>query len=230
MLADLLATDLASYFTPPKLYAQLALLFYVFGFLTRDELVLRGLVLAGTFFYVVYYYTVSDAPLWEAIIGSGLIATANIYSGILIMRERSTWGMSPEMAALYGRFATLSPGHFRRIMKNSVWKAYEVDTPLLAEGQPVTQLYYLRSGHARLERKGKVSTVEQGHFLGELGFLRGSAASASVIICEGAELIIWERDQLKRIMTKSPEISNAIVALFNQDLAGKLSISWPERS
>lgn len=141
MLTDFLAFDFMSYFTPPKLFAQLALLFYVLGFLTRDELILRALVLAGTFFYVLYYYTVADAPLWEAITGSLAIAAANIYSCFVIIRERSTFGMSDEMLDLYSRFNTLTPGHFRKVMKGSTWWKATEDTPLLTEGDAVEKLF-----------------------------------------------------------------------------------------
>ncbi|MEL6646331.1 MAG: cyclic nucleotide-binding domain-containing protein [Pseudomonadota bacterium] len=228
MLTDLLGPDVVAQLTPPRVYVHLALLFYVIGFLTRDELILRAQVLAGTLFYILYYYFISDVPLWEAILGSLAIAAANIYSSIIIIRERSTIGMSPSEKALYEMFHTLRPGHFRRIMKRAEWLHVEADTVLLEKDHTVDKLFYVRTGDVELSRGGKTAMLEAGHFLGELAFLKGTPASATVTAKHGAEVIIWDQDTLKKIMRKSPVISNAIVALFNEDLATKLLASWPE--
>ncbi|MEM7599506.1 MAG: cyclic nucleotide-binding domain-containing protein [Pseudomonadota bacterium] len=228
MLTEILGPDVVAQLTPPRVYVHLALLFYVIGFLTRDELILRAQVLAGTLFYILYYYFIADVPLWEAILGSVAIAAANIYSSIIIIRERSTIGMSATEKALYEKFHTLRPGHFRRIMKKAEWLHVDADTVLLEKDRAVDKLYYVRTGDVELSRGGKTAMLESGHFLGELAFLKGTTASATVTAKDGAEVIIWDQTTLKKIMEKSPVISNAIVALFNEDLATKLLASWPE--
>lgn len=228
MLTEFWGADLVAQLTPPRVYVHLALLFYVLGFLTRDELILRAQVLAGTLFYILYYYFISDVPLWEAILGSLAIAAANIYSSIVIIRERSTFGMNAADRALFEKFHTLRPGHFRRIMKQATrWKVSE-DTVLLTVDTPVHKLFYIHAGTVEISRAGKTATVESGHFLGELAFLKNTPASATVTAKPGAEVIMWDQATLKTIMAKSPTISNAILALFNADLATKLLASWPE--
>ena len=52
--------------------------------LTRNELLLRALLLVGTFCYIVYYYFISDAPLWDAIWASLVIGIANLFMLSLI--------------------------------------------------------------------------------------------------------------------------------------------------
>ncbi|MEO0750436.1 MAG: cyclic nucleotide-binding domain-containing protein [Pseudomonadota bacterium] len=228
MLTDMFGPDVAAQLTPPRVYVHLALLFYVIGFLTRDELILRAQILAGTVFYILYYYFIADVPLWEAILGSVAIALANIYSSIIIIHERSTFGMTTEQKALYEKFHTLRPGHFRRIMKQADWHHVDADTVLLQKDQYVDKLFYVRTGDVELSRAGKTAMLDAGHFLGELAFLKGTPASATVIAKHGAEVIMWDQETLKAIMEKSPVISNAILALFNEDLATKLLASWPE--
>ncbi|MEL7012027.1 MAG: cyclic nucleotide-binding domain-containing protein [Pseudomonadota bacterium] len=228
MLSDLFGADVATQLTPPTVYVHIALLFYVIGFLTRDELMLRIQVLTGTFFYILYYYFISDAPLWEAILASMAIAAANLYSSFIIIHERSTMGMSSEDIALYQKFNTLKPGHFRRIMKNAQRRHMDTDTVLLDMGQSVDKLFYLRSGEVEISRGGKIAAVKDGHFFGELSFLKGTPASATVMAKAGADVIIWDQKTLQAIMEKSPVISNAIIALFNEDLAAKLMVNWPD--
>lgn len=228
MLTEVFGPDFVTQITPPTVYVHLALLFYVLGFLTRDELILRAQVLAGTMFYILYYFFIADAPLWEAILGSLAIAAANIYSSVIIIRERSTFGMSADERELYTRFHTLRPGHFRRVMKKAGRWQVEQDVVLLEMNSPVDKLFYVRSGTVEISRGGKIAQLGPGHFLGELAFLKGTTASATVTAKLGSEIIIWDQPILKKIMQKSPVISNAIVALFNEDLATKLLVSWPE--
>jgi len=51
-----------------EIFVYGALLFYVLGFLFRDELWLRGLLFVGTIFYILYYYFAAQSPLWDAIL------------------------------------------------------------------------------------------------------------------------------------------------------------------
>ena len=46
----------------------LAFAFDVAGFMARDELLWRGLMLTASAFYLVYYYFVVDEPLRDAIL------------------------------------------------------------------------------------------------------------------------------------------------------------------
>lgn len=59
----------------------------VSGYLSRDQLVLRGLLFAGSCFYVAYYVVSAAAPLWEAILWTGVLMSASFY----VMARLSTW-------------------------------------------------------------------------------------------------------------------------------------------
>jgi cyclic nucleotide-binding protein len=218
-----------SYFSGAGIFVQIALLFYVLGLLTRNELRLRVLLLIGSGFYIIYYYNASDAPLWDAIWTSSAIALSNMLMIAIILRERSTWGMSAEMLTLYQSFPTLNPGQFRRIMSHGDWIVAAEDTEICTQGVKPTHLYLLSSGTIKLGRDGKTVTIGAGNFLGEISFLIDGPATATVIVPAGARYVQWERTRLTALMEKSPRLSNALSALFNKDIARKLAISWPER-
>ena len=111
----------------PSLFANGALLFYVIGLLMREGLLLRTFLLAGTGCYLLYYFTIADTPLWDAIYASTCIAIANVYSILRSVMDRSTIGMSHDYKELYGHFPTLTPGQFRRIMRCATW--HETEAP-----------------------------------------------------------------------------------------------------
>ena len=50
----------------------------VLGYLFRDQVKLRLLLLFGTLFYVLYYALAALEPLWDAIIASSVLGLANL--------------------------------------------------------------------------------------------------------------------------------------------------------
>lgn len=207
------------------IFVHLALLFYVLGFLVRDELILRGMILTGTAFYILYYYFAADTPLWDAIFASVVIGTVNAAMIIVIIRERSTIGMSPEMLRLYQLFETLTPGQFRRIMRCAQWRVAGEDERLCEQGVAPEYLYFIAEGEMTLTKDARSVRTSNGAFVGEIAFLLKGVASASVDLDRGTEYVRWPHTDLRRMMRKSPALSNALTALFNRDLARKLSAS-----
>lgn len=207
----------------------LAFVFYVLGFLFRDELWMRGLLLFGTVFYLLYYFYAPQTPLWDAILTSSIMGIVNIAMICVVVAERTTFTMSQEKAAIYTHFSNLSPGQFRRVMKrgdNCVAKARE---RLCVGGEPLRDLYFLVAGNAEITKRGETITVQAGRFVGEVAFLRGTPASATVDVLKGATYVRWDHAKLSALMQKSPNIHNAMVARFNLDLADKVATSQPVR-
>ncbi|MEP1933420.1 MAG: cyclic nucleotide-binding domain-containing protein [Roseibium sp.] len=218
-----------SYLGTAGIFVQLALLFYVMGLLTRNELGLRLLLLIGSFFYIIYYYYVSDAPLWDAIWTSAVIAACNIVMICVNLRERSTLGMKPDMIALYQSFPTLNPGQFRRVMRQAKWIVATEDTEICSQGIQPEYLFLLTQGPAKLVRDERSVFIGSGNFVGEISYLIDGPATATVVAPKGSEYVQWKRTDLTDLMEKSHKLSNALSALFNKDIARKLAVSWPEK-
>jgi len=81
------------YVTSAAILVQVAFLFYALGFLARDELLLRILILVGTIFYLLYYFFIDEAPLWEAIFTSSILGIINIGMILVLILERTTFAM-----------------------------------------------------------------------------------------------------------------------------------------
>lgn len=216
-----------SYLFSAGIFVQIALLFYVLGLLTRHELLLRVQILIGTVCYIIYYYFVGETPLWDAIWASGVIGAANIYMIAVVLWERSTFGMSTRMLWLYQFFPTLNPGQFREIMKSAVWIKAEEDKKLCSCGDHLGHLFFTVKGETILRQNEKDYLISPGSFIGEISFLIGGPATADVIAPKGVEYVSWDREKLSEQMRKSMRLSNAISALFNNDIARKLARSGP---
>ena len=209
------------------IFVQLALLCYVLGLLTRRELLLRTLLLVGSMFYILYYYFISETPLWGAIWASAVIGLANLWMIGVILLERTTFGMSPKMIALYRSFPTLYPGQFRKIIQTAEWITAEEDTQISRAGLHLDHLFLVVSGDMILQKDRAKGRIGPGFFVGEISFLINGPASADVIAPRGTEYVRWEKSALAKQTDASPAISNALVALFNRDIAEKLAVSSP---
>lgn len=69
-----------SYLGTAGVFVQLALLFFVMGLLTRNELGLRLLLLIGSMFYITYYYHVTDVHRYGTQFGPVLSLQRATYS------------------------------------------------------------------------------------------------------------------------------------------------------
>lgn len=209
------------------LLVYMAFVLDLFGFLARDELWLRLLMLAASALYLVYYYYVADDPLWDAIITNALLAAANLLMIVVVVLERTTFSMSKETVALYRAFPMLSPGQFRRILK----AARDVHAPARKEltraGTAVANLYYVVDGPFGIQKGAQAVRVDGGAFIGEIAFLTGAPASATVSVEPGTRYLEWEADALHRLIRKSPKLRLALSAQFNDDLVRKVANSMP---
>ena len=203
---------------------------YVTGFMARDELILRGLVLAGSAFYLAYYYSIADTPLWEALITTSILALVNLVMMVVILFERSTIGMSRETAEVYGHFPMLRPGQFRRVVRVADRVEADDDQTLIVAGEQPQYLYFMLHGPIDIEKQDENVPIDAGIFLGEIAFLSSDAASATVRVRPGGVFLRWEVEKLRRMLTRFPALNSAVVANFNVDLAKKLAISMPMAS
>ena len=219
--------EFLDYVTSPAIFVHLAVLCYILGLLTRKELVLRGFLLLGSMFYILYYFFIADSPLWEAIAASVLIGLANLPVIWRIFRERSTFGMSEEMLTLYEHFPNFNPGQFRKFMAQAEIIRDSDETMLLDEGKESDKLYLTISDGFSVIRGAQHAELPPGNFLGEISFLLGGPATATVIARPGSAYAVWYRAEIEAMMERSSPMANAVTVLLSKDIARKLSRSFP---
>ena len=202
---------------------------YVLGLLFRNQVALRVLILAGSGFYVVYYAIVGPEPLWDAIIGAGLMIAANLVGLTGLLLSRARFAVRAEHRGFLAALGPIEPGLFRRLMRAGEVLRPEAETPMTEENSRPDALWFLVSGRARLEKFGRAVDVEiEGPcFVGEIAWLTGSPASANVTLLPGAEALRWRRESLDRALRRSLRLATALEALVAQDLAHKVRHGQP---
>ena len=199
------------------------------GYLARDELWLRLLLLTGTLFNVLYYMVLGDRPMWDPIITNALLALVNLGVIAVVIVERSTIGMRRRDAELYADFQFLTPGQFRSLLRRGERRTAEIAEVILVEGAPVERLYFLAGGSVEADKGGARFDLDSVAFVGEIGFLTDRPASATIRLKPGAEYLVWHIAALRRLFKRAPALRNGLMAHLNQDLASKLTASVPIR-
>jgi CRP-like cAMP-binding protein len=193
------------------------------GYLCRDQLLLRALIVVGDTVYVFYYYFAPATPLWGGIFWSTVFVVVNVAMIGRIMADRAHFGMSQEEYALFSYLAVLSPGEFRRMMKLGSWRTADAPTVLTREGEVPDRLFFITAGDITLEKSGKTSTVAPGAFIGEIAFLLSRPASATVRIAPETRYVSWESARLHRLLLRTPSLRIALGRALNHDMAMKVA-------
>jgi hypothetical protein len=208
-------------------FVYLAFLFALAGYLARDELWLRLLMLAASANYLAYYYAVTDAPLWGAIATSGALALVNLGVIVVVILERTTFTMSRQVASIYRSFDMLTPGQFRRMMRHGNVRTAEGPVRLTTEGMRVEKLHFVTEGGVIVTKQGRRTEIPARIFVGEIAYATGNVASATVEITPGSVWVEWDQEALRSLTRRYPALGVALVAQFNVDLLGKVATSQP---
>jgi CRP-like cAMP-binding protein len=78
-------------------------------------------------------------------------------------------------------------------------------------------------GGFSVEKAGEiVANVGRGAFVGEMAFLSGAMASATVVATEESRALVFESDRLHKMAEKDEATASALHLMLGRDLAAKL--------
>lgn len=202
---------------------HIAAMFYLSGFLFRDQVLLRTLIILGDTIYVLYFYYAPDTPLWGGIFWSSLFVIVNIGMLWSILAGRRHYNLSAAEKRLFGQLGTLTPGQFRSLLRLGRITEADGRIELTRKGEPVEKLFFLTEGEAEIEIDGREPLRLGETFIGEIAFLTGRTASATVTIDKGAHYIGWPGKALRATLDKQPEFEVALEKAMNRDMAKKVA-------
>ncbi len=204
-----------------------ATLGYILGFLLKNQLALRCLVMIATVFYILYYYFFPAEPLWGGILGSALIMIANITGTVFLLFDRLPIKISDMHMPMFKKLQGVEPRAFRRLIKIGELFDADEEVVLTKEGEELAYLYYVLSGKILMNKGQKESDIPPGCFVGEVSFILQGDASATVTVSSGAKYMRWERYKLQVLLNKNPDLRQSFEALIGRDMAAKVAGSHP---
>jgi CRP-like cAMP-binding protein len=195
---------------------------FLLAYLVRDQILLRGLIILGTVFYIVYYFFM-ETPLWSALLWNSSFVVINLIMIGVIYSDRASFVMSEREKKLYQVFNTLSPGEFKKLLKIADWFDGSSEEQITTEGEVPARLYFIIDGEALIARDDKKFIVGPNVFIGELAYLIRKPATATVKLTDKVVGISWKTSSLIKLLASNPQMKIAFDGLLNQDLAAKLA-------
>jgi hypothetical protein len=205
----------------PAVLGHIGYLLLIIASLVRVILPLRVLAIGSGLFAMAssLMYGTQDWP-WELV-----FASVNIYQTVVIIRERSMARLTPEEETLRQKmFGQLSIVDFHRMIRTGSWVSVEAGEEVTKQGHPVVRIVLLTDGAASVTIDSEVvAYLKQGDFIGEMAFVSGNPASATVETITPSRYLMWRFADLKALLSKHPDIQSALQSVFNRNLIDKLS-------
>ncbi len=201
---------------------HLAALITITGLLMRDQLKLRALVLVGNGLYALYYFVAAPLPLWDAMFWSVAMGIANAVMFVIVWRDRRHRLVDEDALHVFAALQTMTPGDFRRLMALGSVRATPMPLELTRRGELPGRLWFVIAGKIVIERDDRRITIERPMFIGEVAFLLGEPATATVTLAAGGRYVRWDVDRLRALLEQRPQIARSFDRAFGLDLAAKL--------
>jgi hypothetical protein len=172
----------------------------------------------------IIYFSYTGGDLAVGITWSVIFIVINVFHLILLTRERLSLRLPEEDAPLLREsLAGLTDFQIAKLLRAADWKDYQPGDVLTRQDAPVDSLYFLCRGRANVEVSGKFITyLEKGTFIGEIAYLTGNPATATVTIDEPARALAFSKMKMARVVASDEQISGIMYQLLGRDLAMKM--------
>lgn len=185
---------------------------------------LRLLAIVALTAEAVYFYLVGDQQLWVGILWAGIFNLINIVQLTILTRSRLKVRMSDEERALHASiFGKLEPVDFSRILAAGNFAELAAGTTLTRQDGTVDSLHLMLAGRARVLVDGRmIALIGAGDFIGEMAYIGGVKASATVVTEIPCRTFRIAHAALHALSARHPQIEAVMNARFSVDLANKL--------
>jgi hypothetical protein len=190
--------------------------------LVRHFFLLRMLAIASGVASIAYGLLINSRPdvLWETI-----FTVINIVQAIILVRENRQVSFTPEELELHKRmFPQLPRIEFYKLLRKGEWLAVPTGEELTKQGHEVVRIVLITDGTAEVQIDGKVvAYCRQGDFVGEMAFVSGNPASATVQTISPVRYLMWRFEDLRALLEQQADIRTAMQTVFNRNLIDKLA-------
>ncbi len=148
----------------------------------------------------------------------------NLTQWIVLLVEKKRAYLSREQVALRDRvFPTLSNTHMLKLLALAEPHTFTVDRVLTENGREVSTVYLIELGEASVVvNETTVSRCQAGDFIGEIGFLTGVPACATVSAASDLECLAFDCAALRQLMRGNPDLERGLNVALTANLATKL--------
>jgi hypothetical protein len=209
--------------SPAQLFGHFACAIVALSYVLTNVFWLRVVAIIGLLFGIVYLM-LSGGTFAASMGWAALFIAINAYHLFWLMREKMSLRLPEKEAPLLrDALAGLDDAQISQLLKAAEWKDFPAGEVLTRQDAPVDSLYFLCSGRANVEvNKSLVTYLEKGSFVGEIAYLTGNPATATVVIDEHARVLKFSKMRMAKVIASDPQINGIIYQLLGRDLAMKM--------
>jgi len=184
---------------------------------------LRVTAVVGLAFEVAYFVIVSDA-LYTGIAWDLIFIAINLFHMLRLTHERLRLRLvADDRDMLRILFEGPDDAQIGRLLSGASWYKAPVGEQLTTEGIPVPALMLIAGGQVSVAVGDTiVAQMGPGSFVGEIAFLSGGAATATVTTMHPTRVMRLEQGRLKTLLVIDTQIAAVLHHLLGADLAQKL--------
>lgn len=204
---------------------HLAFLLTAISFYLKDILLLRFLAIISALVGIGYNYFLPVGPLWLPIFWLGVFTAINLWRIVGILTERYSIQFNEHEQELYETiFKDFSPVEYMKLIRIAEWRDAAEGLVFASEGEAVDGLRLLFSGEVSVARDGnEIGRARDGALIGEMSFIQGGVASATVTAAVPCRYVFWPEEALRGLLRRNPNIDVAMKHVFSLDLTRKLT-------
>jgi hypothetical protein len=206
------------------LAGHLASILTMAAYLLKDILWLRTLTILSCFAGIAFNYFVPATPLWTIIYWNVLFTAINVVQVAIIIKQRSGVHFTEEEKELHDTlFKNFAPFEFMKLMRVGKWLEAKQGEVLATETKPIDSIMLIYNGLVGVESKGQeVAKLKDGNFIGEVSFITGGAATATVRALMPTRYVAWPKEAISKLLNRNPSMRFAMQAMLSTDLSKKL--------
>ena len=189
----------------------------------RDQLKLRLLLLVSIGITILMIVEAEGPPQWDNLFWNCVTWAINLWVTIQIVLDRTNIGLSEDEERLFSAFASLTPGEFRKLVRLATWHVADEPDILTREGIVPDRLFYVIEGGIEITKGNRTGLLGPQTFIGEIAFVRGTAASATVRVTPGSRYLAWRTMTLSAVFNRNQSFRMAVGRLLSVDMAAKVS-------
>ena len=184
---------------------------------------LRLVAVVGLFLEIVYF-RLTGGNLVTGIGWDIVFIAINLYQLFWLVRDRVSLRLPEQDAPLLrDALSGLDDAQIARLLKAAEWQMLKPGDTVTRQDAPLDALYFLLSGRASVAVNGSLITyLEKGSFIGEIAYLTGNPATATVTIEEPSRALSFNRVRMAKVVASDETINGIVYQMLGRDLAMKM--------
>jgi hypothetical protein len=195
----------------------------------RDEIWLRSLLIVSFVTGIAYNALPPVGPLWLVVFWLAVYTAINGFRIATGLAARRSVRLSEAEAELRDTvFPEFTPVEFAKLLRIGEWRDATPGATLTVQGSSVQEVMVVQNGTLAVEIDGRrANTLKDGAIVGEISFIAGAPATATVRVVEPTRYIAWPQAGLRALLARNPAMLSAMRSVFSAELMRKLAGSAP---